>query len=151
MPAEKHNEDEELISLMNQKTKEGFERLYAQYAGALYGIIKGMVPDSGKACKLLEDTFVCAWAGIEQYEREESSLFIWLMSICRRLCKQYIKEQMPGNKQVNAMPGVDYKSVVEMICLGGHSYDEVANKMNVPVNTVLQQTRTGLQSFKKRP
>jgi DNA-directed RNA polymerase specialized sigma24 family protein len=150
MPVTKQNKDNELIDLVRQKSRQGFERLYSEYAGALYGVTKQMITDEPAAQKILEETLTSAWVHIEQYNVKEQSFFIWLLFICRRICKQHLLNEMPVKMQQagNENTG-NCQSVLEMVLLRGQSYDEVAKIMNVPASSILSSTRAGLQGLRK--
>jgi RNA polymerase sigma factor (sigma-70 family) len=98
MPADMRNKDSELITLVRNGSKQGYKRLYNQYAGALYGVIRQMINDEQAAQKALEETLIDAWKTIGEYEGQQS-FFMWLLLICRRVCKQRMRDDMEMKKE----------------------------------------------------
>ncbi|NLI99994.1 MAG: RNA polymerase sigma factor [Bacteroidales bacterium] len=75
------NEEQLLEEIRDPKTsRQGFEKLVAEYSERLYWQIRKMVLSHDDANDILQDTFVKAWMNIDTF-RGESKLTTWLYRI----------------------------------------------------------------------
>ncbi len=77
--------EEELVSLLKNKDQKGFNILYNNYSGALFGVINKIVQSDDDANDLLQDTFLKIWRNIDNYDSSKGSIFTWMMNIARNL------------------------------------------------------------------
>ncbi len=84
---------EQLIHLLQSKSKEAFSALYDSYSEALYGIICRMVNNKVAAEDLLQDVFVKIWKKIDTYNSTKGTLFTWMINITRHVCIDYLRSK----------------------------------------------------------
>lgn len=74
--------DKELLALFRdeQSRNYGFNLLMRQHQQRLYGFVRRMVTDPDDAKDVLQNTFIKAWHGLQNF-REDSQLYSWLYRI----------------------------------------------------------------------
>ncbi len=163
----------DLVELLRQKNREGFNELYEGYSATLYGIICKIVKDTTIAEDILQDSFVKVWKNIDSYSAEKGSFFTWLLNITRYTAidylrskqhKQQIKNQTPTDNEyiqetVYTVTNIDnnnlkvlvaklepkYREVIDLIYFWGYTQDEVSKILQIPLGTVKTRARMGLQ------
>ena len=87
-------DDIELIrDCRNPATRElAFSRIIKKYQERLYWHVRRMVSDHEDANDVLQNMFIKAWKGIEQF-REESSLYTWLYRIATNESLTFLEQQ----------------------------------------------------------
>jgi RNA polymerase sigma-70 factor (ECF subfamily) len=87
-------DDIELIQdCRNPATREAaFSRIIKKYQERLYWHVRRMVSDHEDANDVLQNLFIKAWKGIEQF-REESSLYTWLYRIATNESLTFLDQQ----------------------------------------------------------
>ena len=73
----------ELISLLLQQSREGFNYLYKQYSAVLYGVIRRVVYDETTAQDVLQEAFVKIYNNIAKYNPEKGRLYTWMLNVAR--------------------------------------------------------------------
>ena len=126
-----------MIAQIRCGMREGFDELYARYAGPLYGIICRVAGDSQTAKNLLEASFVNICKRINEYNSGVSFL-TWAIQIALSVSREHI-----GNSDKTVC-----RDAMEMIFLAGYSYDETAQRMNVSKETVQAGVRERLRSYR---
>jgi RNA polymerase sigma-70 factor, ECF subfamily len=163
----------DLVELLRQKNREGFNELYEGYSATLYGIICKIVKDTTIAEDILQDSFVKVWKNIDNYSAEKGSFFTWLLNITRYTAidylrskqhKQQIKNQSSTDNEyiqetVYTVTNIDnnnlktlvarlepkYREVIDLIYFWGYTQDEVSKLLQIPLGTVKTRARMGLQ------
>jgi RNA polymerase sigma-70 factor (ECF subfamily) len=69
-----------------------FKALVVKYQQRLYFHIRRMVIDHDDANDVLQNTFIKAWKGLENF-REESQLFTWLYRIATNECLTFLAQK----------------------------------------------------------
>ena len=75
--------EDELVSLLRQRSDNSFGYLYDNYSGPLLGIVSSIVADHETARDVLQEVFVNIWKKIESYDSSKGRLFTWMMNIAR--------------------------------------------------------------------
>jgi RNA polymerase sigma-70 factor, ECF subfamily len=168
----------ELIELLRQKSRQGFNQLYDSYAPALYGIISNIIKDTAAAEDVLQEAFVKVWKNIAQYQEEKGTLFTWLLNITRYTAIDFLrskqhKQQLKNQslidseyieRQANVQPNVEnsglrglvaklepkYREIIDLVYFLGHTQDEVSKILNMPLGTVKTRARMGLQILRNQ-
>lgn len=91
MPADTDSDIFELFTNFSTKEK-GFTILVNRYKERLYWHIRRMVVGHDDADDVLQNTFLKAWQGIENF-RGESKLFTWLYRIATNECLTFLERQ----------------------------------------------------------
>jgi RNA polymerase sigma factor (sigma-70 family) len=163
-------DEEELIALLRKRSESSFSYLYDNYAGALLGVISGIIPDSETARDILQDVFINIWRKIESYDPAKGRLFTWMMNIARNaaidklrsrsyqdsLKNQAIPENVnsgigtlpemsdSGLKKVLSNLKEEHKVLVELSFFQGYTHEEIAKILAIPLGTVKTRIRTAL-------
>jgi RNA polymerase sigma-70 factor (ECF subfamily) len=87
-------EDKEIIGrFKNEETRNyAFNLLVRKYQERLYHHIRKMVIDHDDTDDLLQEVFIKAWKGLENF-REESQLFTWLYRIASNECLTFLEKK----------------------------------------------------------
>lgn len=93
MPERLSIAQEQLINLLQSKSREAFSVLYDNYSEALFGVICRMVTNKTAAEDLLQDVFVKIWKKIDSYNPAKGTLFTWMINIARNLCIDYLRSK----------------------------------------------------------
>jgi len=165
--------EQELVSLLQQRSDTAFSYLYDNYSGALNGIINQIVPESETANDVLQEVFVNIWRKIESYDPTKGRLFTWMLNIARnasidkirsRSYRNNLKNQTladnvndPLNLQV-IKPVYDniglrkivsqlkeeQRILIELSYFQGYTHEEIAKVMSIPLGTVKTRIRSAL-------
>jgi RNA polymerase sigma-70 factor (ECF subfamily) len=77
-------DQQEIICLLKNKEKEGFDRLYDTYSAALYKLSLHITRDAKLAQQVLENSFIFIWKNINTYTPSQISFGVWLVSIVKQ-------------------------------------------------------------------
>jgi len=144
--------------------RDAFEKLYAAYQTRLFRYLLRMVSDTGKAEELTNDTLVAAWKAAGSF-KGQSKPSTWLFAIARNKALNAMRGLQPvmvdvetavavasvsdspektvsrGNlqaamKQALNQLSAEHREVMELAFYQELSYQEIAEIMQCPVNTV---------------
>jgi len=127
-----------IITLIREGKREGFNLLYAKYAGPLYGLLYRIVGNKSVAENLLEVTFVNICKRINQYDNT-ITFFTWMLHITQSVCREYTES---GGIQKS-------EDAFGMIFLGRYNCKDAAEKMNTNIDIVKKDVRNKLRSFRQ--
>ena len=146
--------------------KNVFDIWHKDYRFVLLLKAKKIIGDSHAAEDIVQNTFISAWKSIDNFDYKCKPL-PWLESILKRRAIDYLRKNfgskgikkhvsienkepsyyqnnidadIPGNLQV-AIDNLqkDIRKTFLMIALDGNTHQEIANKLNVPIGTVLSR------------
>lgn len=80
----------DIVRQLKDKDVTTFGRLYECYAPALYGMILKLTPDDKEAASLLEQSFLEIWLQIQGFDTAKDKLFLWMVRITIRHCKDVL-------------------------------------------------------------
>ena len=162
-------EENELVDSLRLKDSQAFSYLYGHYSGALYGIIRQIVPDQELANDVLQETFVNIWRRIDSYDALKGRLFTWMLNIARNAAidktrsrgfQQSLK-QTPLDGEIN-LPGIrqcldDYglkklihnlkdeqRLLIDLSFFQGYTHEQIAQALHIPLGTVKTRIRSAL-------
>ena len=164
----------DLMQLVKQDAKKGFELIYSRYSSALYGILIRIVDDFKIAEDLLQDTFVKIWKNLDNYDDSKGTIFTWMLNIARNTGIDYIRskqykcwqqnksEDEINNEDYNAAYNTDvigirqitlnleikYRQIIDLLYFKGHTQQEAAELLNIPLGTVKTRTRQALLTLR---
>ena len=170
--------EEELVSLLKNKDQKGFNILYNNYSGALFGVINKIIQSDDDANDLLQDTFLKIWRNIDNYDPSKGSIFTWMMNIARNLSidrvrsadfrdssqnismEQNIIYQVDSEHQ--AVMDVDsiglrkvvdnlkpeYRQLIELVYYQGYTQAEVSEEYGIPLGTVKTRIKAAVGSLR---
>ncbi|MER0442559.1 sigma-70 family RNA polymerase sigma factor [Emticicia sp. W12TSBA100-4] len=170
--------EEELVSLLKNKDQKGFNILYNNYSGALFGVINKIVQSDDDANDLLQDTFLKIWRNIDNYDSSKGSIFTWMMNIARNLSidrvrsadfrdssqnismEQNIIYQVDTEHQtvmdvdsIGLRKVVDnlkpeYRQLIELVYYQGYTQAEVSEEYGIPLGTVKTRIKAAVGSLR---
>ncbi len=147
-----------------------FDGLVTAYYGMLYQFAFSLTREEAEACDLTQQTF-CIWAGKGHQLRDKSKVKTWLFTTLHRefLGKKRRQSRFPhvelefaaADLPVVAPPSVNhldsalvlqalaqldeiYQAPVALFYLQDHSYNEIAEVLEVPLGTVKSRLARGL-------
>jgi RNA polymerase sigma factor (sigma-70 family) len=169
--------EEELVLLLKQQSREGFNYLYQQYAAVLYGVIHKVVYDDQTAQDVLQDVFVKIWSNINQYDAKKGRIYTWMINIARNAAIDKLRskgEIMKGKIQTgddivnNLERGMkteqstdtiglrkmvtslkpEYQTIINLAYFKGFTLDEISKALAIPLGTVKTRMRSGIQQLR---
>jgi len=89
--------DAELLAIFRKDDSRhyAFNLLVRQYQRKLYAFIRRMVTDHDEAQDVLQNTFIKAWTGLENF-RGDSQLYSWLYRIAHNECLNHLRKMKRG-------------------------------------------------------
>jgi RNA polymerase sigma-70 factor (ECF subfamily) len=150
-----------------------FERLYAITCAKLYGVVLRILRRHDLAAEVLEDAYLQIWRGASEFDRAQAAPLAWMVAVARRLAIDAARRPLPpapdGEPEVidddegpSAVPRhqltEDLKRLLtcigrleparqRMLLLayyGAFSCDQLAAKLDVPVDVLRRSLRRGL-------
>lgn len=169
--------EEELVLLLKQQSREAFNYLYKQYAGVLFGVIKKVCYDEQTSQDVLQEVFVKIWNNIAQYDAAKGRIYTWMINIARNAAIDKLRskgEIMKGkihtgddvvNNVGNGMKteqatdtiGLrkvvdtlkpEYKVIVDLAYFSGYTLDEISKTLEIPLGTVKTRMRHAIQQLR---
>jgi RNA polymerase sigma-70 factor (ECF subfamily) len=168
-------QEHELLALVRQRTREGFNYLYENYSGAIYSVILTIVSDPEQASDTLQEVFVKIWKQIETYDEQKGRLYTWMVQIARNSSidvvrsKKYQAHQQnreitesvykvgdndfnPDNigirKAVNQLKK-EHKELVDLSYFQGYTQEEMSEILKIPLGTVKTRMRSAMMQLRK--
>lgn len=170
--------EEQLVLLLKQQSREGFNYLYRQYGAVLFGVINKVVYDEQTAEDVLQDVFVKIWTNIDQYDASKGRLYTWMINIARNASIDKLRskgEIMKGKirtgedvvdnlergmkteqatdtiglrKMVAALKP-EYETIISLAYFKGYTLDEISKTLGIPLGTVKTRMRSGMQQLRE--
>lgn len=162
------------MSQLKQQDEQAFSHLYDNYAGALYGMVRQIVPDKELSNDVLQEVFVNIWRKIDSYDSSKGRLFTWMLNIARNASIDKIRSRnyqenllkAPIDENDIAHPVVrqgidDYglkklifklkdeqRMLIDLSYYQGFTHDQIARALNIPLGTVKTRLRTALMQLR---
>jgi RNA polymerase sigma factor (sigma-70 family) len=171
--------EQELVLALKARNNQAFSFLYDNYAGALYSIIKQIIPDNPEvASDVLQEVFINIWKKIETYDQTKGRLFTWMLNIARNASIDTLRSKGYQNAQKNQeLPENVYKAVTDQITqqnvdniglrkvlerlkpehrvlvdlsyFKGFTHEEIAEMLTIPLGTVKTRIRNALLQLRE--
>ncbi|MCQ4034895.1 RNA polymerase sigma factor [Kaistella montana] len=167
---------DQLLSLLISRDEKGFNYLYDNYSGALYGVIFRILTYKEETNEVLQDVFVKIWNSITQFDANKGSFYTWMLNIARNSAIDRLKSKSFRNDQKNqSIPDFvndsmnlsteqkhefnevqnavntlreDYKIIINKAYFGGFTQEEISEELGIPLGTVKTRTRAALLELK---
>ncbi|AFK03812.1 RNA polymerase, sigma-24 subunit, ECF subfamily [Emticicia oligotrophica DSM 17448] len=170
--------EEDLVTLLRNKDQKGFNILYNNYSGALFGVINKIVQSDDDASDLLQDTFLKIWRNIDNYDSSKGSIFTWMMNIARNLSIDKVRSadyrdssqnvsmedsvifQVDSEYQTNLsidaiglrkiVDGLrpEYKQLIDLVYFQGYTQAEVSDEFGIPLGTVKTRIKAAIGNLR---
>lgn len=163
--------------MLLQKSRHGFDYLYKQYAGALYGVIRKVITDEQTAQDVLQEVFVKIWNNIDKFDASKGRLYTWMLNLARNAAIDKLRskgEIMKGKihtgedivyrqentlqteqqtdtiglRKVVAELKPEYQSIVELAYFKGYTLDEISKTLEMPLGTVKTRMRKAISMLR---
>jgi len=154
-----------------------FDRLYNDYSGPLYGVVKRILRNDQVAEELLTDLFLKIWDNIGSFDESKGCLLSWMMKIARNhaIDKFRSREMSEHRKTVSinklitvidhedsseliidtiGFPELlmklrdDQRFIIDCIYFKGYTQSELAEEFKIPLGTVKTRTRLALKELR---
>ncbi|MEO5563852.1 MAG: sigma-70 family RNA polymerase sigma factor [Chitinophagaceae bacterium] len=169
--------EQELVTMLKQRNDHSFSYLYDNYSGALFGIIKGVIPDEELVRDVLQEVFVNIWKKIDLYDATKGRLFTWMMNVARNAAIDKLRSRsyqdslknrsIPENVDTNmtgaiVMPQGDdvglrkiitrlkdeHRVLIDLSYFQGYTHEEIAKALDIPLGTVKTRIRSALTQLR---
>lgn len=170
--------EEELVLLLKQQSREAFNYLYRQYGPVLYGVINKVIYDEQTAQDVLQDVFVKIWNNIEQYNPQKGRLYTWMINIARnssidklrskgeimkgkiRTGEDFVNNERQGMKTEQATDTIglhkmvaglkpEYETIITLAYFNGYTLDEISKTLEIPLGTVKTRMRSAIKQLRE--
>ena len=168
----------QLLSRIALKDRAAFDRLYTQAAPKLFGVCLRLLNERSEAEDALQEVFVKVWGRADRYAQSDASAFGWLCAIARNHSLDRIRARRkptvpiedafdvadagpdPEKSAVNAGESrridncmkqldADKATAVRAAYVEGSSYEELAARFSVPLNTMRTWLRRSLLKLRE--
>ena len=163
--------EQELVSMLKQRSNEAFSYLYDNYSGALFSVILNIVPDRDLAADVLQEVYVNIYRKIESYDSSKSRIYTWMLNIARNEAIDTIRSKAYRNSQQNrevtesvyefagsTTQHIDkiglrkllekikpeYRDLIDLSYFKGYTQDEISQMQGIPLGTVKTRLRAAL-------
>ncbi len=157
-------ENGELIEQLKQKSLAAYNTLFEKYAPALYTVVLQIVRDEEVANNVLENVFLDIMDKIDMYDAQQERIFIWMFKIARKAAIAVIRSKNDlhtlvqqaektsekivnleidniGLKKLIMKLKDEQRILVDLCYYKGCTYDEIAEALNIPIETVSKKLR----------
>ena len=161
--------DSQLVELASEGDQQAFEYLFTRYREALTRLFEQRLGDKATADDLLQETFIKVYLHLGDYSRNYT-FGQWIYTIARNTLVDYLRrrsndlsidERFRAPQATTPSPeesviinqsrnhfysainelSAEYREIIEMRFLEEYSYEEIAEKLGCPINTVKTRIR----------
>ncbi len=169
---------EDMISRIALRDRDAFARLYAATSAKLFGICLRVLNNRAEAEEALQEVYVRIWHKADVYRAGGYSPMTWLITMARNIAIDKLRARRAPAQDIDeardiAAPGPtpeaaavaaserrriaacleeldsDRASAVRGAYLDGESYQDLANRYQVPLNTMRTWLRRSLLKLKE--
>ena len=161
----------DLICLIKEKNQTAFSYLYDTYSTSLFSVILFLIKDKEESEEILRNSFLEIWNKFDSYDSDKGRLFTWMINIARNLSietlrskdykikiqelkenvykEEYVftEKKMNNNnglkKAVNGLNSIE-KELIELAYYEGRKQKEIAETLNIPIDSVKTEIRLAL-------
>ncbi len=164
-------DEKKLVERIREKDEDARTELVARYQPQVYRWALKMVRQVEDAQDIMQEVFIRAFRGLPQY-RGESKFSVWLYRITYNLSLDRLtrkrREHVPFEEEIHSpaeeplessreeiaaalekLP-IRYQMVLTFYYMREMSYQEIADMLNVPINTVKTHLRRAKQMLRRR-
>jgi len=169
--------DHDLIAKSLQGNEKAFRDLLAKHHATAWAVVRGVLGDRDEVEDVIQQVYVKVYRGLPRF-RGDAKFSTWLYQIARNeainLAKKKRMDTMPiddvslatpesespeasyrrgrlGAEVEDALGRIDerYRMAIELCYMGEHSYEEIAEIMDLPLGTVKTYIHRGKAEMKK--
>ena len=167
----------DLISRCALRDRAAFRLLYERTSAKLFGVTLRILKDRSEAEEALQEVFVKVWQRADRYVAGSTSPISWLVAVARNHSLDILRARRPPSddidvaleipdagpsperatqdsqerRQIETCLGTlepDRAAAVRAAYLDGYSYEELASRYTVPLNTMRTWLRRSLIKLK---
>ncbi len=167
-----------LISKVALRDRTAFDRLYKMTSAKLFAVCLRILRERSEAEDALQEVYVKVWGRAERFAASQASPVSWLVAVARNHCIDRLRARKapainlddaldiaepgmnPEASAVNKGEGAridrcmgeldkDRAAAVRAAYVEGHSYEDLARRFNVPLNTMRTWLRRSLLKLKE--
>ena len=144
------NQTSELISLLKERDRRGFDRLYQVYSKAIFGIISSSCADVKVAEEILQVSFSTIWKKISDFEPDKQHLFGWMLTITREVMQEMIRENNLEGSEIQKLKNnvTDVNNVLFLLVFKGYSIKNVSKILSISEEAVKIKLKQELDPLK---
>ncbi len=169
---------DEMIARTAMGSRADFEKLYKATSAKLFGVCIRILNNESEAEEVLQEVYVKVWRSADKYASGNASPISWLAAIARNTSIDRYRRRKPEaadideaeviaddapspeasavlSNEVDRLNGCmsqlkdRHADAVRNVYLGGWTYEEAAQKLDVPLNTVKTWIRRSLISLRE--
>ena len=167
-----------LISRISLGDRNALESLYNRTSAKLFGVCLRILKDRTEAEDALQEVYVKIWRGASRYAANRYSPISWLVAIARNHAIDRVRARKPDTVDIDQVAKVSdnapdpekaaiassdrrridgcldeleaaHADAVRGAYLNGNSYQELADRHKVPINTMRTWLRRSLMKLKE--
>lgn len=168
----------DLIARCALRDRAAFRRLYDRTSAKLFGVVLRILRDRGEAEEAVQEVYVKIWQRAGQYVPGQTSPISWLVAVARNHALDMLRARRPATDDIDEifdladdMPtperatetkqdgaritnclatlDPDRAAAVKGAYLDGFSYEELAQRYAVPLNTMRTWLRRSLLKLRE--
>jgi RNA polymerase sigma-70 factor, ECF subfamily len=162
-----------LLSRVALNDREAFKTLYARTSAKLFGVTLRILRQRSEAEDALQEIYIKVWNKAQAYRPDTASPMTWLIAIARNHAIDKLRAQRPGHTDLDDAPEIsdpamspedvaintseggriahcldqlqpEKADAVKRAYVDGESYNELAERLGVPINTIRTWLRRSL-------
>ena len=168
----------DLLARIALRDRNAFRALYARTSAKLFGVSLRILSNRSEAEDALQDVFIKVWQRAEGYRPDAASPMTWLITIARNNAIDRLRARRPGHTDIDEAFDLEDSGMspeqsaintddgnridecmgqlkperaeaVRRAYLDGESYDDLAGRFDVPLNTMRTWLRRSLLKLKE--
>ncbi len=169
---------ENIMARIKLRDRAAFSELYSATSAKLFGVALRVLKDRAAAEDVLQEVFVKIWNKADRYAVTGHSPMTWLITIARNTAIDRLRASGPATEDVDEVVSlaatgptpeqaavaagearrivecldaleVDRANAVRGVYLEGQSYQDMAERYDVPLNTMKTWLRRSLMSLRE--
>ena len=167
-----------LIARVALRDRAAFGDLYGRTSAKLFGVCLRILRDRSEAEEALQEVYVKVWQRADRYVQSGFSPISWLVAVARNHCLDLLRARKPAGEDIDLALDVadsgpdpeqaalesgersridgclgrldaDKADAVRGAYLDGYSYEELAQRHSVPLNTMRTWLRRSLLKLRE--
>jgi len=171
-PAAAEPKDATLLERVAAGDLEAFHLFYERYAGRVHAYVQQLSRSREGAEDVVQEVFLAVWRKAASFRPERGDAAGWLYTMTRNKLVDGWRRAGQGAEAVEALDfqrlpaerpeatellltvrqalarvAPDQRRAIEMAYFGGLTYEETADRLNLPLGTLKSRIRTGLRTM----
>ena len=167
----------DLIARCAIRDRSAFRQLYERTSAKLFGVTLRILKDRTEAEEAIQEVYVKIWQRADRFVAGPTSPISWLVAVARNHCLDILRARRPASDDLDVALEIpdsnpspesvaqnnqeraaidrclatlepDRAEAVRGAYLDGYSYDELASRYGVPLNTMRTWLRRSLMKLK---